>query len=387
MMIDYFGRRLYPAVMRAEPPSRAWARNDAATRTWSRYRANSARHLIGISRDLQSRLMRALGEERGFQGLRPSLGPLLSLLWVEGRPLTAIASQLAISPQACTQLANLAEAAGYLERKPDPEDRRSKLVLLTRRGRELVEAAVEIILEVETEYAELVGPRAYQRFASSLAALYQGLRIPTHANPALTAAAGRSAGVLPLIAVRIQQQLMEATIGRGHTGLKLSHGQVLPLIGPRGGRVYEIARLQRMSRQAISATARDLEALGYLRREVDARDRRGGVLQLTTRGSRLIRDSLSALDALERSFSEILGNAKLAHVRHVARDLYQSLHLEQSIFEAASTPQIEAIAPQIAIRREDAAIERLATRLRHQLGDRDAERLATLLASRVRRTA
>lgn len=371
--------------MRSKPPPRA--RNEASSRAWSRYRDNSARHLIGISRDLQSRLMRALCEERGFQGLRPSLGPLLSLLWIEGRPLTAIASQLAISKQACTQLANLAEAAGYLERQPDPGDRRSKLVLLTRRGRALVESAVEIVLEVETQYAGLVGPRAYQRFATSLAALYQGLRIPTHANPALTAAAGRSAGALPLIAVRIQQDLMQATLGCGHSGLKLSHGQVLPLIGPGGGRVTEIARVQRTSRQAISASARELEAQGYLRREADPRDRRGGVLRLTARGSRLIRDSLGAVDALERRFSEILGPARLEQLRRVARELYRALQLEQAIFEGASPRTHEASAPRTVSRREHGAIERLATRLRAQLGDRDAGRLATLLVPRTRRTA
>ena len=88
--------------------------------------------------------MRSLSEEHGFFDLRPSLGPFLSLLWIEGRPLTAIASQLAISKQACSQLANLAEGAGYLERKPDPEDRRSKVAMLTPRGRSLVERAVQI---------------------------------------------------------------------------------------------------------------------------------------------------------------------------------------------------------------------------------------------------
>ena len=89
-----------------------------------------ARHLIGVSRDLQSRVMHSLSEERGYCGLRPSFGPFLSLVWEAGRPLTAIAGELAISKQACSQLANLAEAAGYLERRPNPADRRSKIVIL-----------------------------------------------------------------------------------------------------------------------------------------------------------------------------------------------------------------------------------------------------------------
>ena len=128
--------------MRSEgAPTRATRRSDLP-RASSRYRDNAARHLIGISRDLQTRVMSYLTEERGYSGLRPSFGPLLSLIWTEGRPLTAIAGQLAISKQACSQLANLAEEAGYLERKPDPQDRRAKLVMLTPRGRKLIEQGV-----------------------------------------------------------------------------------------------------------------------------------------------------------------------------------------------------------------------------------------------------
>ena len=96
---------------------------------------------------------------------------------------------------------------------------------------------MRILLEIEAGYTDLAGAGAYRRFIASLGTLYRGLGLPTHADPALTAAARDSIGVLPLIAIRIQQELMAATLARGHAGLKMSHGQVLPLIGPDGGRV------------------------------------------------------------------------------------------------------------------------------------------------------
>ena len=74
-------------------PSPSGRTPQGRTYAGSRYRDNVARHLIGIARDLQSRVMRSLSEERGYRGLRPSLGPFLSLIWIEGRPLTAVASQ------------------------------------------------------------------------------------------------------------------------------------------------------------------------------------------------------------------------------------------------------------------------------------------------------
>ncbi len=339
---------------------------DAAgpVRDWSRYRGNLARHLIAISRDLQARVIGSLRDERGYAGLRPSFGPILSRVWQQGRPLTALASELAISTQACSQLVSAAEAAGYLERRPNPEDGRSRVAVLTARGRGLVEHGVRIILESEAEYATRVGAGAYRQFTTSLAALYRGLGIPIHADAGLTARAGRSAGVLPLLAVRIQEQLMRAALARGHAGLKMSHGEVLPHIGPDGARVHEIARLQGVSRQAIHATARDLESLGYLRRRVDPRDRRGIVLALTERGAELIGDSVAAVDELERSFRAILGAVRFAQLERVARELYRSLR-----------PDAPSTAPGAGA----GEIERLAERLRRRLGRDGAERLAALL--------
>ncbi len=356
--------------MGAAPSARA-TRNDPA-RAWSRYRENLARHLIGISRDLESTVMRSLGEDGGFTGLRPSFAPILSLVWKEGRAPTVLAAELAVSSQACGQLIDQCERAGYLARKPNPDDGRSKLVTLTARGEALVTEGVRLILEREAEYARLVGAAAYRRFIASLATLYTGLGIPTHSDAELTARAGRSIGVLPLIAVRVQRDLMEATIARGHDGLKMSHAQVLPHIGVDGVRIHELAKLHDVTRQAISATARDLESLGYVSREPDPRDRRGVVLRLTPRGARLIRDSLGALDALVHSFREVLGKRRLEHLEAVAGELHRAI--------------VPAEGPGDAIlaasgRERSAEIDRLAARLRRQLGSRDAAKLAAQLVS------
>jgi DNA-binding MarR family transcriptional regulator len=222
---------------------------------WSRYRGNAPRHLIGIARDLQARALSAL-HERGFEGVRPSFTPLLARLWQEARPLTSLATELAISAQACSQLVGHVEAAGYLERRRNPDDGRSRVARLTPRGRALIEESVQILLAVDREYGALVGTGAYQRFTTALAALYRGLGLPVHADSTLIARGGRSSGVLPVIANHIEQQLLETAIRRGHVGLKMSHGAVLQHIGPEGARIHEIARIHRVSRQATHATAR-----------------------------------------------------------------------------------------------------------------------------------
>jgi DNA-binding MarR family transcriptional regulator len=309
---------------------------------------------------VQARLMSALRDDCGYRGLRPSFTPLLARIWREDRPLTALAGELAISAQACSQLVSLVEAAGYLERRPNPEDGRSRVVRLTPRGRALVEDSLRILAECDAEYAELVGAAAYQRFTAALAVLYRELGIPVHADAALTAQAGRSIGVLPVIAARIAQELMDAAIARGHDALKMSHAELIPQIGPEGARIGEIARQLGVSRQAIHATARELEAQGYLRRELDPRDRRGSVLALSARGAELIGDSVAAIEALEVSFRALLGAQRFAHVERVARDLHHSLAAHGTTHD----------------------IEGLAARLRRQLGPSESARLAALLEPR-----
>jgi DNA-binding MarR family transcriptional regulator len=186
---------------------------------------------------------------------------------------------------------------------------------------------------------------------------------------------------------------MHATSEHGHVGLKLSHGQILTLIGPSGARLHQLALLHRVSRQAISATAQDLEALGYLRREPDPHDRRGVVVRLTPRGTRLIEDSVSALDALDRGFRATLGPDAFAVLERVARALYGGLELETGLLSAAfpepstgaslATDRTSSRGglPETPRASSAADLARLAARLRDRLGSRDAARLAVHLAA------
>jgi DNA-binding MarR family transcriptional regulator len=55
---------------------------------------------------------------------------------------TALARLLMLSPAGMTNRVDRLEAAGLVERRPDPNDRRSSLVVLTGAGKDLADAAV-----------------------------------------------------------------------------------------------------------------------------------------------------------------------------------------------------------------------------------------------------
>lgn len=376
------------------------APESTAARAWPRYRDNLARHLIGIARDLQLRLMRHLQDEQGHRALRPSFGLLVALVAQTPRPLSRLARELAISPQAASQLVVMAERAGYLARGADPDDRRACRPVLTAQGERLVADGIAFLQEIETDHARCLGEAGYRDFLATLAKLVRGLAlVPLPDDPRRA-----RAGLLPILAAHAERELMRATERRGHAGLKLSHGQILPLVGLAGVRLRDLAALHGVSRQAISATAQDLEALGYLRRDADPHDRRGVVVRLTVDGTRLIADSVEALDELEASWDACLAPGELAAFARAARTLYLQQGGESEILagsfaaaerdqafdrgdaaasgapSSAKAPSASTRAMRPADRRE--ALARLAARLRDRLGEQDAARLAAHLVER-----
>ena len=80
-----------------------------------RYRDNWVHHLVGVAGELSRRVIDRLERECGYAQIRPSLGPFISLVWREPRPLTELARALSISRQACSKVARLAEQDGYVD--------------------------------------------------------------------------------------------------------------------------------------------------------------------------------------------------------------------------------------------------------------------------------
>jgi DNA-binding MarR family transcriptional regulator len=64
-----------------------------------------------------------------------------------------------MTPQAMGELVDELEGLGYLVRKPDPTDRRAKLITLTESGRKCVAAGVDTIGDIERRITEALGTK------------------------------------------------------------------------------------------------------------------------------------------------------------------------------------------------------------------------------------
>jgi DNA-binding MarR family transcriptional regulator len=90
-----------------------------------------------------------------------------------GTRLTDLAARAQMTRPSMNELVDQLEAAGYLERSPDPTDGRAKLVRLTRKGRRAVAQALRWVREIEAAYARRVGPARFEAACRTLQALLE----------------------------------------------------------------------------------------------------------------------------------------------------------------------------------------------------------------------
>jgi DNA-binding MarR family transcriptional regulator len=81
-----------------------------------------------------------------------------------GLRLTELAERTHTTKQALLYTINQLEAAGYVERVPDPTDGRAKIIRLTERGWEVRRAGDEIIASIEHECVQKLGEEMMRQF-------------------------------------------------------------------------------------------------------------------------------------------------------------------------------------------------------------------------------
>jgi DNA-binding MarR family transcriptional regulator len=104
---------------------------------------------------------RAVAEVLGSHALSVGEFDVLAALRRSGEPFeqrpTQLASALMLSPAGMTNRLDRLESQGWIERKLDPDDRRSWIVGLTVNGRRLIDTAVADHVENEERIVSVLG--------------------------------------------------------------------------------------------------------------------------------------------------------------------------------------------------------------------------------------
>jgi DNA-binding MarR family transcriptional regulator len=111
--------------------------------------------------------------ERGFADFDAAYLNIFQYPGPQGSRPSELAARLRMTKQAVNYLLGELERLNYLERRPDPDDLRSKRVALTRRGKSAVRVIREAVGEVEAAWAQRLGPKRFAQLRSILLDLNQ----------------------------------------------------------------------------------------------------------------------------------------------------------------------------------------------------------------------
>ena len=104
----------------------------------------------------------------GFDDITPAQARVFQRIAPGGSRLTDLAAQAGITKQSAGFLVDQLEHTGYVQRVPDPADRRARLVRVAERGARSVEASRRIVAQVEAEWTAHLGQRRMAQLRSIL---------------------------------------------------------------------------------------------------------------------------------------------------------------------------------------------------------------------------
>lgn len=96
-------------------------------------------------------------DEAGFPEVRQTFGYAFKVLASESLTTSQLAARVGITHQGAAKTVEEMVAEGYVERVPDPADRRTKRLVLTEKARALLAAGDRFHREYERELAERLG--------------------------------------------------------------------------------------------------------------------------------------------------------------------------------------------------------------------------------------
>jgi len=111
--------------------------------------------------------------ESGFDDFDPAYLSVARYPGPQGMRPSELATRLQISKQALNYLLGELERLDYLERRPDPDDRRAKRIALTPRGTAAGKVIREAVAEMETIWAQQLGPKRFAQLRELLLELQQ----------------------------------------------------------------------------------------------------------------------------------------------------------------------------------------------------------------------
>ena len=129
--------------------------------------------LLRAARRAYGSAVRGALADAGYDDVPRNGSYVLAAIARTGAPLSQIIQGLGVSKQAAGQLVDTLVTRGYLDRAPDPDDRRRLTITLTARGHAAAEEIRSAVARVDDGLVRRVGPEYVAHARAALAALIE----------------------------------------------------------------------------------------------------------------------------------------------------------------------------------------------------------------------
>lgn len=292
-----------------------------ATKAAATWRTENAGRLLFAATDVFVRDKLRIVRRDGFL-ISEAQAALYQSLDRDGTRLTVIASRAGMTKQSMMELVSQAEVLKLVERRPDADDGRAKIVFFTPSGIELLARLHRAVTEAERRMISVIGRPFLDLMKRKLAA-YVDERNPDAAQAAVlkmsdgnapwrTKNIGRPLGMASHLFARDVLRVVHENGFDQVTEAQLALFRNLDLAGTR---LTEIAGRARMTKPAMVKLVDKAEHSGFVRRSDDPDDQRAKIVRFTSSGLRLLESARLGVADSERHMARIVGAAFVAEMK------------------------------------------------------------------------
>jgi DNA-binding MarR family transcriptional regulator len=109
---------------------------------------------------------------------------------------------------------------------------------------------------------------------------------------------------------QFDQWVVQELVEHNHHDFKMAHMPFIMNIAPEGINNNDLAKRARVSKQAMSKVAKELQELGYITSKTDPNDGRSTIFSLTDHGKKFVVDARVCVKNLMDEYREAIGKNK-----------------------------------------------------------------------------
>lgn len=228
-----------------------------------------------------------------------------------------LAEKLRVNRSIMVKVIDKLEAAGYVERRRNPDDRRSYTLAVTSDGRRAMARMAPAVRRGDVRLTEALRSDERKRLIALLRKLVPELE-HSRPNPSDEGSAGWLVGAYYWLRPRGDQALAASGLQMRHFGALATLDEVQPCTQ------QQLARRVGLTEPAMVQVIDALQGEGLVERRRSPEDRRRHALHVTDLGRTWLRQARQALDAIEADVVAILGEADHQELHRLLRKLLRT---------------------------------------------------------------